>query len=405
MAKRSRPWFTPGVRGIGLASLLADAGHEIPTALLPSFLTSVLGATAVALGLIEGVADALSGGAKFVGGVLADEPARRESIAVGGYTVTAVLSALIGGASATWQVGVLRAGAWASRGFRGPARNALLADAVDPSAYGRAYGFERSMDNLGAVVGPILAVVLVTLVGIRGAILLSVIPGLLATVAIVYAIRHLERPPARRSTTIRLSVRPLLHGPLRRLFVGIGAFELGNMAATLLILRATQLFASGRGTDGAAQLAIALYVLYNIAGTLSSLPAGRLADRFGMRPILLAGALLFALSYALFAVSGPDPLILAIAFILAGVGIGCAETAENGLVAAEAPAELRGTAFGLLATIQSLGDFGASVIAGLLWTVVGPSAAFGYGTAALLISAGLFATQAERERPESHGTS
>jgi MFS family permease len=392
MAQQPRPWFTPGVRGIGLASLLSDAGHEIPTALLPSLLTSVLGAPAVALGLIEGIADALSGAAKFVGGALADDPARRQSIAVGGYTLTAVLSALIGAATATWQVGVLRAGAWTSRGVRGPARNALLADAVDRTAYGRAFGFERSMDNLGAVVGPILAVVLVTLVGIRGAILLSVIPGLLATGAIVYAIRHLERPPSPHTTTLRFTVRPLLHGPLRRLFVGIGAFELGNMAATFLILRATQLFEPGRGADEAARLAIALYVLYNLAGTLSSLPAGRTADRFGMRPILVAGALLFAASYALFAMSGPDPFVLGLAFVLAGVGIGCVETAENSLVASQAPAELRGSAFGLLATIQSVGDFGASVVAGLLWTVIGPVAAFAFGIAALSASVGVFVT-------------
>lgn len=396
MSDHVRPWFTPGVRGIGLASLLSDAGHEIPTALLPSFLTSVLGAPAAALGLIEGIADAISGGAKFVGGGLADDPARRQSIAVGGYTLTAVLSSLIGLAGAAWQVGILRAGSWASRGVRGPAKNALLADAVDPSAYGRAYGFERSMDNLGAVIGPILAVILVALVGIRGAILFSIIPGLLAAGAIVYAIRHLERAPSRRTTAVRFTVRPLLRGPLGRLFAGIAPFELGNMAATLLILRATQLFEPSRGTDGAAQLGIALYVLYNLAGTLSSLPAGRIADRLGMRPVLLAGVLLFAASYGLFAVSGPDVIVLGLAFILAGIGIGCAETAENGLVAALAPTALRGSAFGVLATIQSVGDFGASVIAGLLWTLVGPSAAFGYGVAALLVSAGVFATQRDR---------
>ena len=283
-------------------------------------------------------------------------------------------------------MGVLRIAAWTSRGIRGPAKNALLADAVDHSAYGRAYGFERSMDNLGAVIGPILALVLVALIGIRGAILLSVIPGLLAAGAIVYAIRHLERPPAARTTALRFTVRPLLRGPLGRLFVGIGAFELGNMAATLLILRATQLFQPGNGVDQAAQIAIGLYIVYNVAATLSSLPAGRIADSIGMRPVLLAGAILFVASYALFAISGPDPLVLGAAFVLAGVGIGCAETAENGVVAANAPAELRGSAFGLLATIQSIGDFGASAIAGLLWTLVSPAAAFGYG---IVASAGL----------------
>jgi predicted MFS family arabinose efflux permease len=195
----SRAWLTPGVRGIGLASLLSDLGHEVPTALLASFLSTVLGAPAAALGLIEGFADALSGVTRFAGGALADDPGRRRSVAVGGYTVTAVLSALIGLATSVWQVALLRAGSWAARGLRVPSRNALLADAVEPAAYGRAYGFERAMDNLGAVGGPLLALGLVALVGLQEAILISVVPGLLAALAIVYAVRHLSRPTALRS--------------------------------------------------------------------------------------------------------------------------------------------------------------------------------------------------------------
>jgi len=151
------PWLTPGVTGIGAASFLADAGHEVPTALLPSLLTSTLGAPASALGLIEGVSDGFAGLARLGGGVLADDPARRRSVAVGGYSSTAVLAGLTGAATAAWHVGVLRAGAWAARGLRVPARNALLADIAPPGAYGRAYGFERAMDNLGAIAGPLLA--------------------------------------------------------------------------------------------------------------------------------------------------------------------------------------------------------------------------------------------------------
>jgi sugar phosphate permease len=169
-------WLTPGVRGIGAASLLADAGHEVPTALLPSLLTSTLGAPASALGLIEGVSDGLAGAARLGGGALADDPHRRRAAAVGGYTTTAVLSGLIGAATSAWQVGVLRAGAWAARGLRVPSRNALLADVVPADAYGRAYGFERAMDNLGAIIGPLLAIALVALVGVRTAILLSIVP-------------------------------------------------------------------------------------------------------------------------------------------------------------------------------------------------------------------------------------
>jgi len=190
-----QPWLTRGVAGIGTASLLADVGHEIPTALLPSLLTSTLGAPATALGLIEGISDALAGTARLAGGAIADDPARRRQVAVGGYTATAALAALTGAATSIWQVGVLRAGAWAARGLRVPARNALLADVVPPTAYGRAYGFERTMDNLGAIAGPLLAIALIAAVGVRAAIGLSVIPGLLAAAAIIYAIRH--APPGR----------------------------------------------------------------------------------------------------------------------------------------------------------------------------------------------------------------
>ena len=149
-------WFSPGVAGIGAASLLSDIGHEIPRSLLPALLTS-LGAPAAALGLIEGVANGAAGAAKLLGGPIADDPQRRRTTAISGYATTAILSALIGVAASAWQVGALPLGAWTARGLRIPARNALLADLVPARAYGRAFGFERMMDNLGAIFGPLLA--------------------------------------------------------------------------------------------------------------------------------------------------------------------------------------------------------------------------------------------------------
>jgi MFS family permease len=221
-------WLGPGVAGIGTASFLADVGHEIPTALMPNLLTATLGAPAAALGLIEGIADGLA---------IADDPRRRRAQAVAGYTITAVLSSLIGAATTVWQVAILRAGAWATQGLRVPVRNTLLADIVPASVYGRAYGFERAMDNLGAIAGPLLALGLVGLVGTRTAIALSIIPGLLAALAIVYAIRHAPRAEERERQPLRLRVRPVLTGPSGRLMVGVSAFEFGNVAATLLNMR------------------------------------------------------------------------------------------------------------------------------------------------------------------------
>ncbi len=369
-------WLTPGAGAIGVASFLSDVGHEVPTSLLPSFLTATLGAPASALGLIEGVADGVSGIAKLAGGALADDPHRRRTTAIGGYTTTAVLSSAIGLATTPLQVGVLRAGAWAARGIRGPSRNALLADLVESEAYGRAYGFERAMDNFGAIVGPLLALAFVSFVGVRTAILLSIIPGLLAAVAIYYAARHVARPTKREHRPTRLQVRPVLRGSLGQLFIGMGAFEFGNAAATLMILRATELLTPSRGEHAAAQIALLLYVGYNVAGTLASLPGGHLSDRRSAVHALLVGAGAFLVAYLVFAGSGANVLVLLTGFVLAGVGIGFAETAEAAAVASMAAESVRGSAFGLLAGVQSFGNFAASAVAGLLWTAVSPTAAF-----------------------------
>jgi MFS family permease len=386
---RDGRWLTPGVAGIGSASLLADAGHEVPTALLPTLVTATLHGPAAALGVIEGVADGLAGAAKLVGGALVDDPGRRRSIAVGGYTTTAVLSAAVGAAGSVWQVGLLRAGAWAARGLRVPARNALLADVVPATAYGRAYGFERAMDNLGAIIGPLLALGLVAAVGVRWAIGLSVIPGLLAATAIIYAIRHAPKAERRGRVPIRLRIRPVLRGRLGWLLAAVGAFEVGNIAATLLILRAADLLTPGHGTKTATTLALLLYTGYNIAATLASVPAGRISDRLGAAGpvrVLAAGVALFALAYTGFAATGASLILLALPFIAAGVAIGCVETAEHAAVAALAPTEIRGSAFGLLAAVQSIGNFAASAIAGILWTAASPTVAFGYLVAWMVLA-------------------
>ena len=376
-------WLTPSVAGIGTASLLSDVGHEVPTALLPSLLTATIGAPAAALGLIEGVADGLAGAARLAGGALADDPARRRAVAVGGYATTAVLSSCIGAATAAWQIGVLRSGAWLARGLRVPARNALIADMVPAGAYGRAYGFERAMDNVGAILGPLLALGLVALVGVRWAIGLSAIPGLLAAVAIIYAIRRAPRaePRSRERVPIRLRLRQVGRGRLGRLLGAIAAFEVGNVAATLLILRATELLTPSRGLTSATVLALALYSGHNLAAALASVPAGRIADRLGANgPVLVlgAGVALFAFAYGGFAFVGASFALLAVPFLAAGLAIGCVETAEHAAVAALAPAPVRGSAFGVLAAVQSVGNLAASAVAGLLWTAVSPAVAFGY---------------------------
>ena len=383
---RDEPWLTRGVVGIGGASFFADLGYEIPTSLLPSLLTTTLGAPAAALGAIEGFADGLGGISRLAGGAIADDPGRRRATAIGGYTATAVLGAAIGAATAVWQVGVLRASGWIARGLRSPSRSALLAEAVPASAYGRAYGFERAMDNLGAIGGPLLAIGLVALVGIRTTIMLSVIPGLLAALAIVIGIRALPRAEKRERRALRLRVRPVLAGRLGRLFGAVSAFELGNAAATLLILRVTDLIEPGRSHSHAVEIGLALYAGYNLAAVVASFIGGHLGDRRGSMLVFGFGVAAFAISYAGFALSGGNIAVLAGFFVIAGIGIGFAETAESATVAALAPEDMRGSAFGLLSAVQSFGNLGASVIAGLLWTVFSPRLAFLYLAAWMVVS-------------------
>ncbi len=291
---------------------------------------------------------------------------------------TAVLAGATGAAGAVWQVGVLRAGAWASRGLRGPARNALLADMVPADRYGRPYGFERAMDDMGAIGGPLLAIGLVATVGVRAAIGLSVIPGLLAAVAIAYAIRHAPELSSRSRQPIRLRLRPVLTGRLGRLLAGVAAFEAGNVAATLLILRATELLQSHHSHGSATELALALYVVYNAAATLTSFPAGRLADRAGPTRVFAAGVVLFGAAYLVYAFGAHSVAGLAPAFVAAGIAIGIVEPAEHAAVAALAPVELRGSAFGALASTQAFGNLLASAVAGAVWTLLSPTAAFLY---------------------------
>lgn len=383
-----RGWLTRGVGSVGLASFFSDSGHEIATAVLPSFLTAVLHASAGALGLIEGISDALTGITKLVGGPLANDPDRRLRLASGGYLVTAVATGSLGLATTVWQAGLARAAAWSARGIRSPARDSLLGSLAPEDAYGRAYGLERAGDNLGAVVGPLLAAGLVTWVGIRPALYLSAVPGVFAALAITIAAaeaRTLRRDPEQRR--IRLELRALRESGIARPLLPIAMFELGNMATTLLILRATTLLHHGGRTLAAATtLAILIYAGHNLFATFVAYGGGHWIDRSGARLAFATGAALYALAYAGFAFASHSWLPLLVAFLLAGSGIGLAETAESTLVARMLPDQLRGSGFGLLGGVQSLGDFASSAAVGFLWVAVSPTAAFLYAAGWMALS-------------------
>lgn len=391
-AQASRPesthWFSRGVASVGLTSFFSDSGHEIATAVLPTFLVSVLHSSAATLGLIEGISDALTGVAKLVSGPLANEQRRRGRLASSGYLGTALATGAIGLCVAAWQVGVLRALAWTSRGMRSPARDSLLASLAPKTGYGRAFGVERAGDNLGAVVGPLLAAGLVAWVGIRPAIYFAFVPGALAAVAISVAAREaLRQGQGVVSRRLRIELSAMREAGAVRALVPIALFELGNVATTLLILRATQLLHNGTTTLALATLlAILLYSGHNASAAVVALLGGHWLDRTDARLVFATGAGLYILAYAGFALPMRAPLLLLLAFLLAGAGIGLAETAESTVFARLLPDHLRGSGYGLLGATQAVGDFTSSAVVGLLYVAVSPTVGFGYAAAWMALS-------------------
>lgn len=382
-----------GVLGVGAASLFSDSSHELVTSLLPTFLASTLHAGPGLLGLVEGSADALTGLAKLAGGPLAADPRRRIRLASSGYVGTALATAAIGLTSAVWQVGLLRAVAWASRGLRSPARDMVLTTLARKERYGRAFAVERAGDNLGAVVGPLAAALLVGVVGTRHAILLSVVPGLLAAVAIVVAARQARSTLSQPQTRARigLNLKALVRAGVVRTLAPVAAFELGNVATTLLILRATELLqTSGSGSTirtvaAATSLAVLLYAGHNVVAAGTALLAGPAVDRADPRWTLAIGAGAYALGYGLLAVGPHGWPTLLVAFVLAGAGIGLAETAESTLLAQSLPDELRAHGFGLLGLVQAFADLGSTVVVGALWSAFSATTGFSYAVGWMLV--------------------
>jgi len=384
-AKRRFPWLNRTVLGIGLASLFSDWSHEIATTVMPAFLAT-MGVAAFWVGLIEGVSDGLSSFAKMASGYYTDKLRRRKPVAVIGYLVTALGTASFGLATAAWHVLMARAFAWLGRGVRTPVRKALLAGAVTKETYGRAFGFERMMDTLGAIVGPATAFLLLGVFNHHYPSLFAVtlIPGLIAVAFIVFAVREKERKPVPHvSFGERLRMLP---PSFRKFLVAVGLFGAGDFAHTLLILLATQKLTPELGATKAASIAVALYVLHNVFYAGFAFIAGWLADRFPKNVVLASGyALAAAMALAIIFL----PLTvwtLAAIFILGGVYVAMEETLEDSFCAELVGEEHHGMAFGTVATVNGVGDFLSSIIVGTLWTAFGTSVAFGYS--AVLFAAG-----------------
>jgi MFS family permease len=372
----SNRWLRRGVLGIGLASLFSDWGHEAATSILPAFLAS-LGAPAIALGVIEGVSDGFSSFAKLAGGWIADRPRWRKPTGIIGYLATGLSTFGYAFAHSWPAILVMRALGWVGRGSRGPSRDTLLADSVLPGQSGRAFGFERTMDTVGAVLGPLCATALVGLLGVRGVLRWSALPGLLAAVVFAWLVPDGKSMEGRPTPSFASSFAQLPK-TFWHYLAGVFAHGIGDFAPTLLILRANQILAPRFGFARAATISIALYTFYNVINAMASYPAGALGDRIGKRGLLSVGYLVGVLAYAGFIFEPPTIPILAILFGLAGVHGGFQQSLEKSLASELLPSHVRGSGFGVLATANGIGDLVSSIAVGALWSGVSPGAGFAY---------------------------
>jgi MFS family permease len=407
---------------LGWISLATDAAAEAIYSLLPFFLTQVLGASALSLGIIEGAAEAANSLLKIISGRIADRSRGKRWLVLIGYAVSSTSRPFIAITTTWMQVFTVRVLDRVGKGVRGAPRDAMLAGWATPGTRGKIYGFHQGMDNLGAVVGPVLATVfLIFYPGqYRTLFALTIVPGAIAVALIFFLPDDTVRLPApscgegKADTTPAPVVSGFSRTPPaippsgfsrtgdtserlpRRfhLFMAVLAlFMLGNSTDAFLLLRLTD-------AAGGVRFIPLMWAALHVVKTTVSLAGGSWSDRIGRRAVIATGWMVYAVVYAGFAFSRTLPALLAW-FLVYGFYYGFAEGTEKALVADFAPASRRGTAFGVYNAVSGLGALTASVVFGAIWKIYGAPAAFGLGSALALVATALLFIVVPRHAAEA----
>ncbi len=384
---RGPAWLRGNVAWLSLVSFLNDAASEMIYPLLPLFLTGTLGAGAAVLGAIEGAAESASSLLKLASGWVSDRFGRRKPLVTIGYTLAAAARPLIAIAASPWHVLAIRLADRTGKGVRAAPRDALLAASVAAGERGRAFGIHRAADHAGAVLGPVLAslLLLVFAGALRPVFALAAIPGAIAVLVIVLRVReNVPAPAARPRPDTGQQERPSLHGLgaiLPGYLIAVFVFTLGNATDAFLLLRAHDL-----GVPAAA--VPLLWSALHVSKSLWSVPGGLLADRIGARQAILAGWAVYALTYVGFAVATTATHAWLL-FLAYGLFYGLTEAPEKALVAALAPEAKRGRAFGAFHFAIGVGALPASLLFGILWQRFGAPAAFVTGAGFALAACAL----------------
>lgn len=377
-----RPRLGRTVKALGAVSFLTDVSSEMIYPLLPLFLAGTLGVSASVIGLVEGAAESTAAVLKLASGWWSDRVRRRKPLVVAGYVIASVARPLIAIAQSATQVLLIRVSDRVGKGIRTAPRDALIADSVEPAIRGRAFGFHRAADHSGAVVGPLVAWALIEHGGVslRTVFALAAIPAALAVLTVMTAVR--EAPPAAlpaTGTPQRMTTK--LGGRFWAVLGVLFVFTLGNSTDAFLLLRARELGVS-------AALIPVLWSMLHLVKAASSTPGGSLSDRFGRRPLLVGGWMLYAAVYLALGSAGAEWQVWAL-FALYGVYFGLTEGVEKALIADLVPASRRGAAFGWFNLAIAVGALPASVLFGMVWDAHGAQAAFGMGASfAFLAAAG-----------------
>jgi MFS family permease len=390
------------IRAFGATSFLNDTASEMAYWVLPAFLTSI-GAGPAQLGVIEGIAESVASFAKLFSGYLADRFPRRKPLVVSGYFVANAVKPLLALTTAWWQVLGIRFADRFSKGIRGTARDVMVAESVDKSRIGSAYGLIQAMDSAGAIAGPLAALWLLSRYGLRGIFWAAAVPGFLCVMVALLGIRETERRPGKhgagslvphrddadRLDTPALDVREEkasghgqhLPGVYYFVLAAVTLFSLGNSSDMFLVLRAQSL---GMPATHAPLLGL----VFNIMYTVFAWPAGRFSDRFSRRLVAAAGYLVFAIVYVVFAVA-PSTLAIWITMAFYGLFYALTNPVLKALVVEKVAPEVRGRALGVYFFATSVATLLASLITGELWKQFGARVPFLLSAGIAVVAAGL----------------
>jgi len=360
------------VLALGLVSFFTDTSSEMCFSILPTFILSLPGATRAVLGIIEGLAEAVSYGMRTVSGIFSDRFQRRKRIIFIGYALSNIVKPLFAVAKTSIDALVIRVGDRVGKGVRTSPRDALLSESVSEERMGVAFGIHRTLDQLGAILGPIIASVSMLFCGLtmRGVFWLSFIPGAMALLVLLLLVEERVGKPGKRIELLR-GVKIVLKGEFPLLLIIVGIFSIGAFNYSFVLLRAKEL-----GIPKA--LNPMVYAVINVTHTLIATPVGALSDRMGKEKVLLMGYGAFLVSVFFIALPFGNPLHAFLIASIYGVYVGIVETVQRALIPTYAHRDLRGTAYGLYYLVVGACFLAANTIVGALWEYVGLTTAACY---------------------------